>query len=180
MEDDGVAAMPANAMAIAVFLKKSQPHDIDVIDLVDGGLEHQVHGFRLQDAIFLITACLQVGDHELRHVIGSGAHGACGRGNDELERSGRLGSGHVAFGQVCLELLWHRLLEGRAGHAQGRVDMAFDVTFKGLTGHALDNVAGESSAVVGVGGNFSRWKQRRPLMMLEIGFRRHRLLRVVR
>src|ERR1019366_8780109 len=100
----------------------------------------------------------------------AGAHAACGHGSDQLERPGWLGSGHVALRQVCPELLWRRLLEGRAGHAQRRVDVAFDVTFKGLTGHALDNVAGKRSAVVGVGGNFSRWEQRRARMILEIVF----------
>src|ERR1019366_9697616 len=54
------------------------------------------------------------------------------------------------------------------------------VTFKGLTGHALDNVASQSSAVVGVGGNFSRGKQRRALVMLEIVFGGDELLGVVR
>jgi len=57
--------------------------------------------------------------------------------------------------------------------------VAFDVTFKGLTGHALHNVAGQSSTVVGVGRNFSRRKQRRALMMLEIVFGGDELLGVV-
>src|ERR1022692_4534806 len=98
-------------MAIAILLKKTQVHSVDVIDFVDPRLEHHPHGLWFQDAISPVTAFLQVGNHKFRHIIGGCAHAACRHSDDELERLWRLRSSQVALRQIFPERCWYWLLE---------------------------------------------------------------------
>ncbi len=96
---------------------------------------HLGHGFWLQDARPIILPILEMGQHEVRHIPGSGAQRPGRRGLDVLKilRLEDAVDVFVALRRIGGQALWHWLVEGAVRHLQRLEDVFFDVL---LIGHA--------------------------------------------
>ncbi|MNJ38495.1 hypothetical protein D3C77_333430 [compost metagenome] len=107
----------------------------------------------------LTTSPLQIGQHEPGHIGGRAAHAASGLRH--IFKSPLLvfflnkaiGPSHIGL-QLCRE----RLAKAAMFHPQRGKNMLFDIVREGLTRYSLNNVPGQSCAVVGIG-RYLSWRE---------------------
>lgn len=148
------AAVADDAQPVARLLVKPEREARDLRVMTERARVHPGGGGVAQDPPGAGGAVPEMREHERRHVGGGGAHCPCGpRAHEELpvlrvESSSRI---PVALRHVSPEAGRQRLASRCPRHAERLEDAPLEVLVPRQPRGALDDVAGESQGVVGVG-----------------------------